>query len=272
MAESLDEQTWQLLIGRIKKRTCTPFLGAGASYPFLPLGGAAAEKLAQKYGYPFPDRSNLINVAQYAAIYADPLSPKEDMLEMIAQSAPPTFKEEGQPHAVLADLPLPLYVTTNYDDFMSQALKRRDKDPKQEYCRWTESAGDDPSIFESGYLPTVANPLVYHLHGFGRPESMVLTEDDYLEFLANMTRRDVLPKAIEKALQTNTCVFIGYGFADWNFKILFQSLRSRLSGLNIMVVYLARQEGRRCRSSVPISSSSTPDERARVLGDGYGIL
>ena len=28
--------------------------------------------------------------------------------------------------------------------------------------------------------------MVYHLHGFARTETMVLTEDDYLEFLTNM--------------------------------------------------------------------------------------
>jgi hypothetical protein len=238
MPGSLDEQTWDLLIDRIGHGRFTPFLGAGASFPFLPLGGQVANALAQKYGYPFPDTSNLVGVAQYAAIHADPLRPKEDLLEMIQAAQPPTFKEPGQPHAVLAELPIPVYLTTNYDDFMSRALKRKFRDARQEYCRWSEFAGSGPSVFDSGYVPTVANPIVYHLHGFGRPETMVLTEDDYLEFLTNMTRRDLLPPAIAQPLGVNTCAFIGYGFADWNFKILFQALRSRLSAMNVVVVYL----------------------------------
>ena len=34
----------------------------------------------------------------------------------------PDFRAPSEPHAVLADLPLPIYMTTNYDDFMVKAL------------------------------------------------------------------------------------------------------------------------------------------------------
>jgi hypothetical protein len=128
-------------------------------------------------------------------------------------------------------------MTTNYDDFMIKALKRRHKDPKREVCRWNELIRYDPSIFDSGFQPTVANPVVFHLHGHSAPESLVLTEDDYLIFLANIARNpDLLPKPIQNALDCTTCLFIGYRLGDWNFRVLFQGLRPRPGYRNVAVL------------------------------------
>ena len=47
-----------------------------------------------------------------------------------------------------------------------------------------------PARRQRGFVPTPANPLVYHLHGhLEMPQSLVLTEDDYLEFLVRISRR-----------------------------------------------------------------------------------
>lgn len=42
------------------------------------------------------------------------------------------------PPAVLADLNLPIYITTNYDHFMEEALKSRGKQPISDFCGWNE--------------------------------------------------------------------------------------------------------------------------------------
>ena len=86
-------------------------------------------------------------------------------------------------------------------------------------------------------MPTPANPVVYHLHGHTLPDSLVLTEDDYLSFLANIARNPkLLPGPIQRALDRSTCLFIGYRLADWNFRVLFQGLRPRLKFLNIAIL------------------------------------
>lgn len=41
-------------------------------------------------------------------------------------------------------------MTTNYDNFMAQALTSRNRDPKWEFCRWNRLVKKPPSIFESG--------------------------------------------------------------------------------------------------------------------------
>jgi hypothetical protein len=112
--------------------------------------------------------------------------PKEEMCRALAGLGPPDFSREHEPHAVFAGLPLPVYLTTNYDDFMVAALRQRAKDPRREVCRWNSSPSmrAEPTVLDPAFVPTPANPVVFHLHGhIGLPESLVLTEDDYLDFL-----------------------------------------------------------------------------------------
>ena len=228
---TLGEVDWHSLLRSIKDGQCTPFLGAGACFGVLPLGAEIAQEWAEEYGYPLKDSRDLIRVAQFLAIERDPIFTKEEILERFFRDvAPPDFKEPDEPHRVLADLPLPIYMTTNYDDFMVEALKSWAKDPKRELCYWNEYLKDlrkdQPSIFDSepGFDPTPENPVVFHLHGHNEvPESLVLTEDDYLEFLANASSdQALLPPRIRQALATTTLLFVGYRLADWNFRVLFQ--------------------------------------------------
>lgn len=235
MPGSLTDREWEILVQRIKSKNCTPFLGAGAAYGVLPLGADIARDWAQKYEYPLEDPSNLIAVAQFVALTNDPMTPKEEIVRMFeANGKVPDFSDSTEPHRVLAELPLPLYITTNYDDFMKRALIRRDKDARQELCRWNRAVSDHPSSLDEGFVPTVANPVVFHLHGYNPiAESLVLTEDDYMDFLVNISRNDqLLPKPIQKALTGSSLLFIGYRIADWNFRVLLRSLAGFLeSGL-----------------------------------------
>jgi hypothetical protein len=44
-------------------------------------------------------------------------------------------------------------------------------------------------VFDENHRPSPTEPLVYHLHGFDQvPPSLVLSEDDYLEFLVAIPR------------------------------------------------------------------------------------
>lgn len=228
MPNTLKERDWDLLLRRIKAGKCTPFLGAGACFGALPLGSDIAQKWAQEHEYPLEDCSDLARVAQFLAVEYDPMFPKEEILRRFENCKPPDFTAPDEPHCVLADLPLPIYMTTNYDDFMVQALKNRDKDPKREMCRWNQLVKDRPCIFESepGFRPTVANPVVFHLHGHNEVvESLVLTEDDYLDFLVNISSdRASLPPRIQEALTGASLLFIGYRLADWTFRVLFRGL------------------------------------------------
>jgi len=228
MATTLSDRDWEILLRRIQDGKCTPFLGAGVNDKVLPLGSEIARKWAADYYYPLEDCSDLARVAQFLAITRDPMFPKEEILKRFERIGPPDFTALDEPQGVLADLPLPIYMTTNYDDFMVKALRSKDKDPRRELCRWNTSLKGQLSVFDSapGFRPTPANPIVFHLHGHNEiPESLVLTEDDYLDFLVNISRKqDLLPPRIQEALTGASLLFIGYRLADWDFRVLFRGL------------------------------------------------
>ncbi|HYY59070.1 MAG TPA: SIR2 family protein [Pyrinomonadaceae bacterium] len=223
----LDNQDWEQLIRGIKEGRCTPFLGAGISYGLLPLGAQIAQQWAQAYNYPMADSYNLIRVSQFLAVEEYPMFPKDELVRMFKESTVvPNLGEANQPHRVLAELPLTTYITTNYDNFMAQALVSRFRDAKEEICRWNSQVRSRPSLFDEGYRPSPANPVVFHLHGrIQEPYSLVLTEDDYFDFLVNVSQdTSIIPQQIQKSLTQTSLLFIGYGLADWNFRVLLQSL------------------------------------------------
>lgn len=232
MPKKLEDKDWNLILERIKVGKCTPFLGAGACAGTLPLGSMIAKDWAKKHGYPLEDCNDLVRVAQFLAVEVDPMFPKEDILNQfekkLKQDGLPNLMDKEEPHSVLADLPLSVYMTTNYDDFMVRALKARNKEPKRELCKWNKYIKDYPSVWddEHGYDPTPKKPIVFHLHGHNEvPESIVLTEDDYLDFLVNISRdQEMLPPRIQRALTGTSLLFIGYNLADWNFRVLFRGL------------------------------------------------
>ena len=89
----------------------------------------------------------------------------------------------------LARMPLPIFITTNPGNLLTEALKevevevngvQQRKDPVVEICRWNDDLVALPSIFESdrGYRPSVERPLVFHLFGrLSEPDSLVITVD-----------------------------------------------------------------------------------------------
>ena len=229
---------WGTLLSRIKNKACTPFIGARAAAAYLPLGGGLAQQLAQEFSYPLADRQDLARVTEFVAVTKrDGMVPKDRIREVIQNAASPAFEDKSEIHRVLAGLDLPIYLTTNYDDFMFRALRSDGKDAKREVCRWNKLLLEqESSAFDTGYDPTPANPVVFHLHGRADiPESIVVTEDDYLDFLVNISKdlavsptgaqqKAALPVRIRSAIRNTTLLFIGYRLADLNFRVILRGL------------------------------------------------
>jgi hypothetical protein len=234
---SLPEKDWEILLGRIESKTCTPFIGAGASVPILPLGSQLAYEWAAKFKYPLSDPGDLAKVAQFVAVdMEDGIYPKEKIQEDFQKKSLPDFADIYQPHRLLADLELPIYLTSNYDNFMIEALKHLGKKPKLEICCWNDSIKSlkESAFSDEDFVPSHTTPVVYHLHGhIDWPQSMVLTEEDYLEFLVRFSsekRLQFLPTDIRNAFAHSSLLFVGYSLADWNFRVLFRSVMEVLGG------------------------------------------
>jgi hypothetical protein len=266
----LKEQIWEILLERIREKKCTPFLGAGACAGALPLGGELSRHLADAQNYPFEDRADLLRVAQYIAVKSDQRRAKALVLDRLKKASPPTyinppdFESDDEPHATLAALGLPLYLTTNYDDFMTRSLVAIEREPRREVCRWHPGLRKIPSVFETepGYKATPANPLVFHLHGYDKEaDSLVLTEDDYLKFLINIARDpNLLPPRVQDGISASTLLFIGYRLADWNFRVLFQMLRPDPDYISIAVLL------------PPAANEPSPEEAQQYLDEYYGAM
>jgi hypothetical protein len=265
MLNKREDIDWDLLLGRIKDGKCTPFLGAGACVGKIPSGSQIAFEWAKKYGYPMEDSYDLIRVAQFVAVIKDPTTPKELMCkkinEIIKEVPPSYFENPDEPHGVLADLPLSVYITTNYDDFMERSLKSRGKAPIQEYCRWNKNIKKRKRMYPD-FDPTPEKPLVFHLHGiYEVPESLVLTEDDYLDFLVAISRDlNMLPPRIQEAFADTSLLFLGYRIADWDFRVFFR----------ILAEYLESNKKRHYSVQlVPGNVSETQKKEAKKYLDNY---
>jgi hypothetical protein len=251
LIREFDESAWRRTLSHIEDKNCTPFIGAGASADKLPLAASLATALASEYKFPFDDDRDLAHVTQFAAVSeGDRRFVKQRLVgDMFADVQPPDFRALDQPHALLADLGLPIYITTNYDDFMYQALADRGRAPQRAICPWYTKdrtvIRQATALFRNraGYNPESMRPIVYHLHGhYGTPESLVVTEDDYIDFLVRVSSDPgLLPPVIRESLASKMLLFIGYSLADWTFRVIFSGLlsaRSPFSGPSHVSVQL----------------------------------
>lgn len=136
------------------------------------------------------------------------------------------------PLRLLARLPLPVYITTSYHDFMERMLVAEGKKPRTAVCQWS---GPVPNMLpehdlDIHYSPSVSAPLVYHLYGLERYQStLVLSEDDYLDFLVRVTQdsdasHPIVPLFLRSALSVSSLILFGYRLQDWDFRTLFRGV------------------------------------------------
>jgi hypothetical protein len=282
-------ERWPAVMRNIQQGRCTPILGTGMLEALLGTTSDIARRWADHYHYPLAphQREDLTYVAQYLAVKQDKMYPRDELAESLKQELVKRFghqlpaamkeaaladwftavgalrrqKDANEPHQVLAKLPFTIYVTTNPDNLLEDALKAVGKDPQMEICPWNELMEQRESIFEreSSYQPTKERPLVYHLFGhLSDPESLVLTEDNYFDYLIGVTKnKDLIPPAVRKALSDTALLFIGFALDEWDFRVLFRS---------IMTPEI--QERSRGRKLAHVGAQITPEEGRMIELEG----
>jgi hypothetical protein len=273
-------EKWPALLRNIRLGRCTPILGPGLSEPLLGSRRQMARRWAEAYSYPMAahDRDNLPQVAQYLAVNQDPIfardelseSVRTEILEIYGPNLPAELRQAtlselisavgrqrrlvdpDDPHRVLAGLPLPIFITAGFGNLLADALTEAGKEPQVTLCPWNEHVELSPSLYGAGagYRPETVRPLVYHLFGNLRePDSVVLTEDDYFDFLIGVTgNKDLIPPVVRRALADTALLFLGFRMDDWDFRVLFRSLmsqegRSRRSRYAHVAVQIDPEEG-----------------------------
>ena len=207
------------------------------------------EHLARSFEYPRHNgRTDLPRVSQYVATMAG-VGPLYDTLHELydadlepsrvhrfVAALAPTLRSRG--------LPCPLVVTTAYD----LALERAFADAGEEFdvvayvatgrARgrfWHLPHGGAPRLVEipntyATELDLEKRSVVLKLHGGVERgserewESFVVTEDDYIDYLAREELANLIPVGLTAKLRRSHFLFLGYALRDWNLRVLLNRL------------------------------------------------
>jgi hypothetical protein len=248
---------WGALVNNIRRGRCTPILGSGLLESLVGSFGEIAREWAKKYRYPMAGEEcgELPLVAQYIAVdqgeeafvrdefcealRAGVLRQYPEIPEEIAKgdiqlliSAAGAIRREqdsDDPHKVLASLDLPVFLTTNPDNLLADALAAAKKKPVVALCPLREDKADITTPTVPEFEPNKDEPLVYHLFGHLRdPESLILTQDNYFDYLIDVTRNnDIIPTSVRAKLTNTALLFLGFQLRDWDFRVFFSSIKGR---------------------------------------------
>ena len=140
---------------------------------------------------------------------------------------------KDNPLNLLARLPLPVYVTTSFYGFMERALAEEGRQPITHVCFWDGPPPSDAVRFypNPDFKPDPMTPVVYHLFGYEEvPSSLLLSEDDYLEFFKSIARdrtntsQPIIPSYLRDHLSNSSLIMLGYRLAEWDFRVLFRGV------------------------------------------------
>jgi hypothetical protein len=280
---AITTQDWYTIVESIEGSLCVPFLGAAVNlgadgYTGLPLGNEVAERLLA----PLLGKKR-IKFDQFVTVKPGPLLAAEDAddeertllkelvkdltrvrAEDLARVALHVETGAGKgalidrlrkilnvagcsPSSILttlAELPIRLVVTTNYDELMEEAY-RGAKTPQEplvvpqplrgfkpaEQTRWARELAavlpKDPSPRQRD-----ERPIVYKIHGSLGDKSgqLIVSEEDYIEFLDTLgrNRKGGVPTLIQDLVVQSHLLFLGYSLEDWDFRTLWKGLVERV--------------------------------------------
>lgn len=244
---------WPSLVASTRSLKLTPILGWGLGERVY---GTSRDLAFHMAGNSLPSalhqRGDLPRVSQLVEIVHTAKQPLREMQEQMAQgildryrhllgpsaenaSLAHLLRESGRllrrrdddPYKLLAELPCPVYVSASADNLLREALVAAGKKPEVVFPKWRPNQ----IALAHEREPTVEEPLIYHIFGyFGDADSLVLTEDDYFEYLIRCGYED-LPAVVRHALADSSLMFLGFCTADWSFRVLYRLIRNLEGGI-----------------------------------------
>jgi hypothetical protein len=165
-------------------------------------------------------------------------------------------EDPDDPYRLLAQLDAKLFVTANPDNLLEEALRAEGKAPQTAFFRWRKKKqllgffGDQARVPIDGLdepesggkdehgvpRPNDRHPLVFHIFGHFRydDESLVLTEDDYFEYLLSLSQYKPWGTTVigEQTVSTSL-LFLGFGLTDWSFRVLYRLIMAQEGSANL---------------------------------------
>lgn len=232
-----------------------PFLGAGVNFgtrppqnvwdekqvTFLPNGRELSQFLADKIRFPAEkeqDKNDLAKVASYFVEASGRKRLRERLSEIFDRDFTPC-----EIHKYLAAISAPLLiVTTNYDTLTEQAFQQAGrpydlvihptdrKDVEASVLWWPHQAEKPEAVPPNQlFIDLQTTTVIYKMHGtvdrrLHKWHSYVVTEEDYVDFLARMSGQTAVPALFMRHFRTRNFLFLGYGLNDWNLRVMLKNL------------------------------------------------
>ena len=277
-ADYEDFECWPDILTQLEEGKCTAVLGPGLLEAVVGDVRPIARKLAEAFQCPLPDtlKAELPTVAQWvvaqsrdntlrvklgkildAALtdrFGERLSPSGPQVplprrlheagELVRAMAAAANQPEA--HTILAQLPIKVYINTNPDTLLADALRAAGRTPREVLCRWTDDRSvrwpDEP--LPNNYEPTEDEPLVFYLYGrWDARDTVILTESNYFDLLTAIaeTRQQLFPSSVLGAAVESGLVFLGFRLDDWTFRIPFHALLGRGRAVRTKYAHVAVQ-------------------------------
>ncbi len=191
------------------------FLGAGVSQGAgLPSWTTMLEDLAEERAG-VDDAATKAALAQLgeldrAAVIQRRLHDQEPLGAVVAALLRERARRHALGHGLLASLPVDEVITTNYDDLFERA----------------SLAVERPVTVLPGGEVARGQRWLLKMHGsVTKPETIVLTREDYLKFQENRT---ALAGIVQALLLTRHMLFVGFSFTDDNFHRIAHAVRQSI--------------------------------------------
>lgn len=259
------------LMTSLKVNQCTPVIGLDLLEPLWGSPRMVAHDWAKNYGFPLsPYRmEELPTVAQYLArrrtgqpvpgfiraVWLETMKthleqkwpdvaaglgdlrgvPLDQQVAHLASAAGGKMRQADplDPHRLLAQLPVSIYLTAAPDPLLADALRDANREPIVDYARWTYNLERKRRPFDEKKEFTPEQPLVYHLFGtLDELESLVLTEDNYFDYLIHVAKdpnNTAVPLQVRTAWMFNALMLLGFDLDDWTFRVLYRAILEQRS-------------------------------------------
>lgn len=244
---------WKAICSAVRSGRFIPILGPELGEDIFGGTTELAGNLADKHAFPLSphERTDLAKVAQVICVeqkrsYACEAVQNEFLAQVsrrldkaaldASQGSLPALLDAAvnqcrsncdHPYRVLSELPASIYVNASYEPMLVRVLKAEGKNAEPVFTAWRgEDVPQKPQ--PQNPKPAPESPWVYHIFGiFGKPNSMVLTEDDFFDYLIATSRLDLLLPTLVGNLMQSSLLFLGFRLDDWRFRVLLRMIVTR---------------------------------------------
>lgn len=199
-------------VNEIEAGNAAIFAGAGLSVPAGFVNWRDLLKgIASDIGLDVSKEHDLVGVAQYHVNENGQQRGKlnQAILSSLSAAGGPT-----RSHLRLAQLPIDVWWTTNYDTLIEQAIEAEGK-----------IADVKHTVSQLAYTRPKRDAVVYKMHGdISDPANAVITRDDYEKYPRS---RGAYINALSGDLVSRTFLFLGFGFSDPNLTNVLALVRAQ---------------------------------------------